>query len=89
MRYILSKDLGYDNVKRMSMREFKENWEIGNLLNLCSTPDGKKELETRRGVKKAEHMEQQHIPAAPFDPSTASPEELDAWIRTYGGGNYA
>jgi hypothetical protein len=84
-RYILGKEIGYDTVKSMSIREFEENWVICNLIAQCSSDEGRKELQTKRGVKKAEKFEISGPNAAPFDPASATPEELDRWIRSQGG----
>jgi hypothetical protein len=82
-RYLLGKELGYDSVKRMTIAEFEENWAIANLVGQCSTPEGKDELHRIRGVKKAIALENSPpvMLQQPFDPATATPEEIEIWMH--------
>ena len=70
----------------MGICEFEENWAIASLVSKSETEEGRKELEQSRGLKAAVALENAKIDVSkPFDPDSASPEELDTWIRSMQG----
>lgn len=97
-RYLLSEGehgLGYLAVRSMNDREFRENWIIHEALIAFFDEEARKETESRRAARNAIQMEQQGIEHVPgllngraFDPATASPEEVEAWIASMDISNF-
>lgn len=67
----------------MGIAEFEENFAVAMIVGQCETEDGRKNIAQRRGVKRAIELENADVHSdIPFDPASATPEELDRWLRS-------
>jgi hypothetical protein len=72
----------------MGAKEFEENYTLAMLVSQTSTEEGREALQKERATQRAIQLEGVEAPVSlPFDPTTATPEELDSWLRSqqYGG----